>query len=257
MTSQTDQMASSIGTWFELLSRVIAAILSLSALGYFVGWREANSYYTALGAVWATASVPPLALLQLSASTIVTLAAATFFSLILLLDHKLSPQNLSRLCLACIVIGVILLVVSQGLQGYVPPSSAHILATVGSQLFAISAGLTLSELIGHIRLSSQPISSTHLWLIYWFVICGLFWAPDRLGEARALRDAEHLSSPLPIVELDASLQPSDWRLVQLVGDKAILMMLAEEAQNRRFRIIEVNEVKTFGSTLKPTTSQEK
>ncbi|MBP6521076.1 hypothetical protein [Shewanella sp.] len=256
MTPQTEQMASSIGAWLELLPRAIAAILSLSALGYFVGWREANSYYTALGAAWAAASVSPLALLQLSANTIVTVAAAAFFSLILVLEKKVSLRNLSRFCAACLGIAGIFLAASQGLFGYAPPSRAHILASVGSLFFAISAGVTLSELIGHIRQSSQPISSGHLWLIYWFVLPGMFWAPDRLGEARALRDAEPLSSPLPVVEPDASLQPSDWRLVQLVGDKAILMMLTDEAQNRRFRMVEVKDVKAFGSMLKPPAAKK-
>ncbi|MCU8030897.1 hypothetical protein L5M51_14180 [Shewanella sp. SM73] len=256
MTPQTEQMASSIGAWLELLPSAIAALFSLSALGYFVGWREANSYYTALGAAWAAASVSPLALLQLSASTIVTVAAAAFFSLILVLDHKVSLRKLSWFCAACLGIAGILLAASQGLFGYAPPSGAHILASVGSQFFAISAGVTLSELIGHIRQSSQPISSGHLWLIYWFVLPGLFWAPDRLGEARAIRDAEPLSSPLPVVELDSSLQPSDWLLVQLVGDKAILMMLADEAHNRRFRMVEVQDVKAFGSTLKPPVAKK-
>lgn len=256
MTPQTEQMTSSIGAWLELLPRAIAAILSLSALGYFVGWREANSYYTTLGAAWGAASVSPLALLQLSASTIVTVAAAAFFSQILVLDHKVSLRKLSWFCAACLGIAGILLAASQGLFGYAPPSGAHILASVGSQFFAISAGVTISELIGHIRQSSLPISSGHLWLIYWFVLTGLFWAPDRLGEARALRDAAPLSSPLPVVEPDASLQQSDWRLVQLVGDKAILMMLTDEAQNRRFRMVDVKDVKVFGSTIKPPAAKK-
>jgi hypothetical protein len=249
MTAQPEQTASSIGAWLELLPRAIAALLSLSALGYFVGWREANAYYTALGATWAATSVSPLALLQLSASTIVTVAAATFFSLTLVLDQKVSLRKLSWFCAACLAIASILLSASQGLFGDAPPSGAHVLASVGAQFFAISAGVTLSELVGHARQSSQRISSGHLWLIYWFVLPGLFWAPDRLGEARALRDAEPLSSPLPVVELDTSLPPADWRMVQLVGDKALLMMLADKAHNRRFRLVEVKDVKAFGSTL--------
>jgi hypothetical protein len=228
----------------------MAALLSLSALGYFIGWRESQAYYTALGATWAATSVPPLVLLQLSATTIVAMAAAAFFSLVLVLDQSVSLRKISWFCAACLGVAAILLIASQGTLGDPSPSGAHVLASVGSLFYALSAGATLSELIGHTRQSRQKLSSGHLWLVYWFVLPGLFWAPDRLGQARALRDAEPSSSSLPVVELDGSGSQDQWRLVQLFEDKALLMALADKAHNRRFRFVEAKDVKAFGATLK-------
>jgi drug/metabolite transporter (DMT)-like permease len=256
MTAPPEQTPSSLGARLELLPRAMAAILSLSALGYFIGWQEANAYYRALGAAWATDTVPPLELLQLSASTIVAIALATFFSLVLLLDEKVSLRKLGWLCAAFLGIAGICLSSSQGLFGDPSPSNAHALAAAGSVLFAVSAGATLSQLIGYVRQSNQKISSGHLWLVYWFVLPGLFWAPDRLGQARALRDSEPSSSSLPVVEIQGSSKPGEWRLVQLVEDKALLMTFADEGPKRLFKFVEAKDVKAFSSTLRPSAAKK-
>ena len=195
MTSPPEQTISSPAL-LELLPRAIAAIVSLSVLGYFVGWRETHAYYTALGATWAAASIPPLTLLQLSADTIVTIVFASFLSMVLLIDDAVTTRTLSWICAVTLGIAGIALGLSQGLIDGLSPSNAYTLTVVGSSFYAISAGITLTELIGHMRKSSRKISlvghveqsnrkisSGHLWLVYWFVLPGLFWKSMGSGKA--------------------------------------------------------------------------
>lgn len=240
------------GVLFEVLPRAVAAIVSLSALGYFVGWRDASSYYTALGAAWAAPAIQPLALLQLSATTMIGVAAASFFALVLQLEDKVSPKTLSWVCAVVIGVAGLCLAASQGLFGSISPPGSYAFAASGSALCALAAGITLTELFGHIKQSTNSrFSSGHLWLVYWFVLPGLFWAPDRLGQARALRDAETSSSPLPLVKLSQGAMPSGaWRLVHVAEDKALLMLLADSPQKRVFKIVEAKELETINSTSK-------
>ena len=247
MPATSDQSPSPNSALLESLPKAIGAIVSLSALGYFIGWRESQSYYVSLGASWAASAVSPLALLQLSATTLVVIATSTFFSLILLFDGRATARRLSIACAVCLAIAALCLVSSQGTFGSISPSPAHALASVGSVFCALSAGITLTELVAHSRESKKEVSSGHLWLVYWFVLPGLFWAPDRLGQARALRDVEPSASALPSVDLGAGTTPNEWRLVQLMGDKALLMSLVSK-DKRLFKLIEAKDVKSINST---------
>ena len=252
MASQGEQTSVSFIASVDIVPKAMTALLSMSALGYFIGWREAHAYYTALGAGWAASNVPSLALLQLSTHTLVAVATAAFFSLVLILDRAVSLQKISWFCAGCLLIAGVFLFASQWPLGDQSPSSAHILASIGSLFCALSAGATLSELIGRTRESRQTLSSGHLWLVYWFILPGLFWAPDRLGQARAMRDVESSSTHLPIVQIEGQASLDQWRLVQLMGDKALLVSFADKAHNRRFKFIEVKDVKAFSSTFTPT-----
>lgn len=240
------------GAILEVLPRVVAAMLSLSALGYFVGWREANSYYTALGAAWAGSAIQPLTLLQLSATTVISVAGASFFSLVLLLDDRVSPKSLSWVCAALLVLAGLGLTTSQGLFGSISPSGSYAFAAVSSTLCALAAGFTLTEFFGRVRRSTdKALASSHLWLVYWFVLPGLFWAPDRLGQARALRDAGASSSPLPLINASQGLRPGAWRLVHIAEDKALLMLPSDNLQERVFKIVETRDIE-IRSTSKAT-----
>ena len=251
MTTTSEETVSSPEALLALLPGAVTAIVFLSALGYFIGWREAHAYYTALGVTWATTAVPPLTLLQLSANTIVAIATASFLSLVLLIDDKVSTRTLSWICAVAIGLAGVVLALSQGLFGGLSPSKSYALASVGSTLCAIAAGITLSELIGHVRQSNRKISSGHLWLVYWFVLPGLFWAPDRLGQARALRDSDAAVSALPIVAFESTSTPGEWRLVHLIEGKGLVMLVADNAHKRLFKIVEAKDVKTIHSTILP------
>jgi hypothetical protein len=233
---------------WELVPKAVSTIVSLSALGYFIGWRETQAYYTAIGAGWAAASVPPLTLLQKSANTIVAMAFGAFISLVLLSDNKISTRKLSWACALFFLASAACLLASQGTFGELPSTAAYSFASVGSLLCAVAAGVTLAEWYGHARASQASISSGHLWLVYWIVLPGLFWAPDRLGQAQSLRDMDVTHSPLPIVLIDPTQSAGTWRLVQLLQDKALLVKLDTKEINRQFKVVEAKDIQSIAFT---------
>lgn len=232
---------------WDLFPKAVSTIVSLSALGYFVGWKETQAYYTSIGASWAAASVPPLALLQQSANTIIAIAFGAFYSLVLLNDNKITTRKLSWACAIFLVASSICLIASQGTFGQLPSSGAYAFAAVGSMLCAVAAGITLAELYGHTKAIQTPLKSGHLWLVYWVVLPGLFWAPERLGQAQSLRDMEVTNSPLPVVAVDSTQPTSAWRLVQLLQDKALLVRLDAKESQRQFRVVEAKDIRSIAA----------
>lgn len=237
----------SIRLW-DLLPKAVSTVVSLSAIGYFVGWKETKAYYTSIGASWAAASVPSLTLLQQSANTIIAIAFGAFYSLMLLNDNKITTRKLSWICATFLLISSVCLLVSQGTFGQLPSPGPYTLASIGSLLCAVAAGITVAELYGHTKAIQAPLSSGHLWLVYWIVLPGLFWAPERLGQAKSLRDMNVTHSPLPFVAVD-SIQPANaWRLVELLQDKALLVRLDAKENQRQFRVVEVKDIQSIAVT---------
>ena len=80
----------------RLFPQVVAALVSLSALGYYIGWREASAYYAALGAPWAVSMLPSVALLQLSADIALFIGLSAFFGFNNLATGHVTAKRLSR-----------------------------------------------------------------------------------------------------------------------------------------------------------------
>lgn len=230
---------------WNLLPKAVSTIVSLSVLGYFVGWKETQAYYTSIGAVWAAASVPPLALLQQSANTIIAITFGAFYSLVLLSDNKISTRKLSWACAIILLASTACLLASKGTFGQLPSTGAYTFASIGSMLCALSAGITVAELYGHTKASQTSHSSGHLWLVYWIVLPGLFWAPERLGQAQSLRDMDVTYSPLPLVSVESTQSAGSWRLVQLLQDKALLVKLDPKETNRQFRVVDIKDIRSI------------
>lgn len=118
---------------------------------------------------------------------------------------------------------------------------------------ALRAGITLAELYGHSETAQISVASSgHLWLVYWVVLPGLFWAPDRLGQAQALRDMDTTHSSLPIISVEPTQFTGTWRLVQPLQDKALIVKLEAKERDRQFKLVEAKDIKSiaFASTSK-------
>lgn len=240
---------------WESLPKAVSTVISLSALGYFVGWKETQTYYASVGAGWAAASVPSLALLQQSTTTIFATAFGAFYSLVLLHNNNVSTRKLSWACAILFVFSGGCLFASQGVFGNLSSVYAYTLASTGAMLCALAGGITLAEFYGHARASRASISSGHLWLIFWIVLPILFWAPERLGQARSARDMDIKQSPLPLVSIDSTQSIDKWRLVQLLQDKALLVKLDEKEASRQFKIVEAKDIRFIATTAALLTSK--
>jgi hypothetical protein len=91
---QDPSPAAAVVAFGRLLPQTASAAIAVSALGYFIGWREASSY-SALGAPWAVSMLSPLRLLQMSASIVLPMALFAFMSVEWLVKDMTSTRALT------------------------------------------------------------------------------------------------------------------------------------------------------------------
>lgn len=239
----------------DVLPRVIGGLVSLSAVGYFAGWRQTQTYYSSIGASWATTLIPPQSLLQLSAGTMLAIVFGAFYSFILLIDSKIKVRTLTWTCAILLLVATTLLLIAQGTFGAISPQAASLLSSSGAILCAVTGGITATEFYAGLRSSQGVNSSGQLWLVFWLVLPGLFWAPDRLGQANSIRDTDLESSPLPKVEMADSGNQGTWRLVHTHEGRALIVRLSVKPEDRVFRLVDASDIEAISYTSYAKTKQ--
>jgi hypothetical protein len=218
---------------------LVTALISLSALGYFIGWRQASAYYEALRAPWAASMLQPISLLQLSASSAVFIGISAFAAFTNLATGSTSQKGLDRLCVVLIIVAVALLF--GRMTNWLSPKNAYAAATIGVLAYEAAAGITGAQLLARLSLSGWRLNVGHFGLLYFVVWCGLLTAPDQFGRARAEYDLDANASPLPAVALPDSPNPT-WRLVHIADGKALLVSLGKKPHDSIFRIVEATDL---------------
>ena len=128
--------------------------------------------------------------------------------------------------------------------------SRTLLSGLGAILFAVSAGLTIAEVVARYKEDGFRWRSYHLWLLFFVVILTFVWAPARMGEARARLNMASATTALPIVELATPDTTTIWRLLEVTDSSAVLVALGATAPKNRFRVVGLAELRSIGSTTR-------
>jgi hypothetical protein len=92
----------------RLFPQVVAALVSLSALGYYIGWREASAYYGALGAPWAVSMLPSFTLLELSSDIALFIGISAYVGFNNLATGHVSAKGLGRWASISLIVAFVL-----------------------------------------------------------------------------------------------------------------------------------------------------
>lgn len=241
----------SAGKVVRAVPQVVTGLLSLSALGYFIGWREASAYFAALGAPWAASGLTPLALLQLSSTTVVVIGMSAYVAYGLVVDGQATANGLGWICAVCLMLSCVGFIPSIWDPLHVAVETKYWLAVAGALLYAVAAGFTAAELIVRFKSSNSQVLPIHFWLIYWIILYGLFSAPSRLGLARAHYHVDPTSTALPTVSLMESSPRQTWRLVYISDGKALLISPDKQREKSEFRVVEVTQLQSISTLLQP------
>ena len=250
-----DASPSNSSVVLDVLPKVVGGLVSLSAVGYFAGWRQTQTYYSSIGASWAASLIPPQALLQLSAGTMLAIVLGSFYSFILIIESKVRVRTLTWTCTALLLVATVFLLIAQGTFGAVSPQAASLLSSGGAILCAVTAGITITEFYAGLKSQQSVNSSGQLWLVFWFVLPGLFWAPDRLGLSNSIRDTDPVSSPLPKLLIEEAESQGTWRLVHTHEGRALIVQLSKKPEDRVFRLVDAKDIKGISFTSYATTKQ--
>ncbi|WFP48469.1 hypothetical protein PL263_10100 [Methylomonas sp. EFPC3] len=191
----------------------------------------------------------------MSAGTILAIACGAFYSFMFLSDSKVKIRTLTWACAGLIALATLCLLAAQSSFGDVPAHAAFGLASAGAIACAVAGGITITELYASLQPQPSANTSGQLWLVYWFVLPSLFWAPDRLGQAQSARDAHPQSSPLPKVELADPGTQDTWRLIHLHEGRGLLVRLGEKPEDRIFKLVDAKDIKFISyASLSPTAN---
>jgi hypothetical protein len=245
-SDKSSQAASSIA---GILPQVAGAAAGLAVLGIFAGWREASAYYSELGAPWFLGNITPAMLLELSAGEIMTLALFAFISISQHMQGNASAKGLRFGSILALVVSFIFLVVSLLPESSISLTAVHLCTIFGSIALSISAGLTIGEISARLADDELKWNGYHIWLLYFVVWFGLMQAPSQIGVSQAKLDRDARLSTLPAVRIKGSAD-MQLRLVTLIGSQALLVALADESSQSRFRVVDVGTVE-FIEKVKP------
>lgn len=228
---------------FSLLPQFAGIIAGLTALAYFVGWRELFSYYDALGAPWAVSLLPSAVIMQTSFNMISALALSCFFSFYMYSNGLVGLKGLSRLILFSVVIAIPAVLASSFGDKWISTNMTHTFAKVVAILWAVHAGISLTVLIANLAEKGLKWETQHLYLAYIVFFIGCWAAPESLGTARSKVDLDQDASTLPTVFTADFPNGPRWQLVSAIDGHVLLMQQATESWPRRFRLAKNEDVK--------------
>lgn len=217
--------------------QITGFVVGFSGLAYIAGWRELSAYYEVLGASWVLPILPASQIMQTSIWLITLITIITFFSILSLAEGNASQKGLRKWAIIWLIIGGVLYVGPIILEGYISLATANFIAAATSIVWAISAGLTIGELIACLALDKLKWGEYEILLIYFIVFYGFMQAPSNMGKTRAELDSHVISSQLPKVSFVSTASFSEWRLVGPSGDKLLLVLLSKKPEDRRFKLV--------------------
>ena len=226
----------------RLLPQIGGAVAGLSALGLYAGWREESSYYFELGAPWVAQMMPPSRLLQSSAGLIGTIGLFSFLSIYWLTVLTATAKSLRWWSIILLAAAGVLFAASVAPPHWFEKRSVYAFAILATQFCAVSAGLTVGEVVARLTESHLEWKGYHLWLLYCVVLFGLLQAPDRIGVARARVDSDSTSTRLPTVVTSSTVAGTSWRLIAVVDNSFVVVSLAPKREEHVFRILGPTEI---------------
>jgi len=242
-TNSSEEQLKTAGHIFGVFSQLVAGMIGLSALGYFIGWREASAYYSKLGAPWILNMLPPTYFLQNSAQILVGIVTFSFSAFMLILVKNVTVKTMSWVS--------VVLLISALFFSYLPSvqffsftmKQQYLMESIVGILFLAAAGVLLGEIIGGIVIGGGKWKTSDLISMNLLFAIGVLFSPNIMGSTKAVHDMDLILSPLPIVTLADS--NTKWRLVQVVDGNAILMEFLTKESKRQFRVVEAKEIKSI------------
>ncbi|HEJ8532332.1 TPA: hypothetical protein SMJ97_002998 [Klebsiella oxytoca] len=231
--SNVENTLRATGAVLGLLPQIAGLIVGFTSLAYIIGWSEASSYYSELGAPWATSLLTPTQVMQTSISLISIIAIVTFVSVVGLVEQTAGVKGLRRWSIIFLILAAIAYASSFVLDNR---ASASVLVIISSILWAVSTGTTMGELIGCLALQGIRWGGYEVYLLYFIIFYGLSQAPGVMGKSRAHLVTDSYSTSLPKVTL-VGTTPDMWRLVGPCGDKFLLISLEQEQKGRLFKLV--------------------
>jgi len=228
-----------------------SGLVGIAALAYLIGWKETSPYYSAFGAPWVTSLLSPSRLAQSSAWVIWITLIFAFTSIYSIATFNTTHHGMRKWGIITLSVGLAIGAFDAFKPEWLSMQVKALLLSLAAVLFAVSAGLTIAEVIARFKEDGFRWHSYYLWLFYFVVMLTFHWAPARMGEARARLNMLSETTSLPAVRVKDPANTQEWRLLEVLEGHAVLVVLGKSRDLNEFRVIPLSELQSVRSTRKP------
>lgn len=245
----TDKTLEATSSVLGLLPKIAGFVGGLTAIGLLMGWREMSSYYSALGAPWVISMMSPSRFIAQSAGLLCAFGFSIFMSIVFLAQRQITYKGLIYGSVVFLGLSATLFFLGTYPFDWFEPKTQHLFLNLGAGCIAISAGLTIGEVIARLAKKGLKWEGHELMLIYFFVISfGIYQAPNALGQSQALLDIETKFSSAPIIELKSPSPDKIWRLVTHIDSNFLAISFPSQGNSHAIKIFESNEIAEIQSS---------
>ncbi|MCG2576352.1 hypothetical protein LZ012_05020 [Dechloromonas sp. XY25] len=219
-----EDLLKAAGAVGALLPCAASVAVGISFLAYFAGWRDANAYFTALGAPWVVSLLPASRLLYLSGEFVAGILVCAFLAMNSVVSGEIGLKGLRRWSWIAFALAML-----SGINAHllpptlVSPKVAWGLSNFAGLCIAVASGATLGEVVIRLKDNELRWTASHAYSIYLAVFIGLYWMPSQIGTARAKYHLASLEATLPAVRLTTPATNENWRLVEAIGESVLIM----------------------------------
>ena len=236
------QFGEAVKSLASIIPNAATFLVGISAVAYFCGWREASSYYTALGAPWMVANLPSFAFLSLSGPMMVVIAFAAFLSMEQVAFLGGTGKGIGRVASVLLLLGIFTPHFATIFVDRFTEQGIWILQRISAFLTYFAAGLFVGQAGAEMRDSGLKWSRAVVNPIFFLVNYGLLQAPTLLGNAHAHYDLLPASTELSVVQMKDEKGIVNWRLVNVTGGSALLLKPSSVKNGHVLRLIEAKEI---------------
>jgi len=163
-----------------------------------------------------------------------------------LANGQTTANQLRRYAAVTAGVGIALFAIELLPERWVSPIVGLWCALIGALIYASGAGFIIGQLIAQLSADRLEWSGHHITLLQVFIFGGLIYTPSQVGHARGEIDRES-ASPLPRVQLEGSEPARDWRLVEVIGNSALLMSRGGSKDPPAFRVVAMADIKLIAA----------
>jgi len=244
-----DKILEATSSVLGLLPKIAGFVGGLTAIGLLLGWREMSSYYSTLGAPWVISMMSPTRFIAQSAGLLCAFGLSIFMSIVFLAQRQITYKGLIYGSVVFLGLSGVLFFFGTYPFDWFEPKTQHLFLNLGAGGMAISAGLTIGEVVARLAKKDLKWEGHELMLIYFFVISfGIYRAPNVLGQSQALLDIETKFSSAPIIELKSLSPDRIWRLVTHIDSNFLAISFPSQGSSHVFKIFGSNEIAEIQST---------
>jgi hypothetical protein len=252
MSSPSDQdhaaaTIAALSSVYGVALQLTGAIAGISAVAYFIGFRENQAYFRELGCTWYISLLAASDVIQTAIPALWGLALTGFIQFDLFLRGKASAKYFAKTAFVCSVLGTGLSILPDLLSHYLQPLAIHVIAVVANSFILWAAGTFVAEFLARFVESGRSWRAEHLTLVYLIVMFAAWYAPDQSGRARADADSDPTYTKLPEVKLTEVKTGERWYLVHVIENRFLVGTFGAKPADRHFRVVEAKDIRDVRS----------